>query len=48
MCENHKSIPKSCFVMFYSLLVLFMKMMDLGNPSDLMDDLRPKWNDDDD
>lgn len=27
--------------MFCSLLVLFMKMMDPGNPSDLMDDLRP-------
>lgn len=26
--------------MLYSLLDLFMIMMDLGNPSDLMDDMR--------
>jgi len=40
MFENSKINSHEFFVMLYSLLVLFMKMIDLGNPSNLMNDLR--------
>jgi len=39
MCENSKINSQDLFVMFYSLLALFMKIIDLGNPNDLMNDL---------
>lgn len=40
MCENSQINTQELLVMLYSLLDLYMKMMDLGNPSDLMNDLR--------
>ena len=40
MCDNSQINAQEPLVMLYSLLDLFMKMMDLGNPSDLMDDLK--------
>lgn len=40
MCENLQINTQELLVMLYSLLDLFMKFMDLGNPSDLMNDLR--------
>ena len=40
MFDNSQINTKELLVMLYSLLDLFMKMLDLGNPSDLMDDLK--------